>query len=518
MSDAPDTVTAIDPRSTRQAAPAGRRWRPSPALRRATDLWLLLQPYLLSAAIAGIATGAAWLLQATQMDQSITPLYLVGVLVCATTAGRWPAVFCAVLSFLVFKLLFVPPVFTLTIDDSEDGLRLGIFLVTAVIGGGLAVRVREQALAARRLADETAVLYELSQAISTHLEFDQIAPMIVATAVRILPAQACSLRLYGSGGTTDEIARAGDWPQAASTAEAEMFAGSRVIGVLRVALPPLVQGLDANQQRLLDTLASQSALAVERGRLAQAAAHAEALAESDRLKSTLLSAVSHDFRTPLAAITAAADELVAEDVHWSDAARRGFSSLIRTEAERLNQLVMNLLDLTRLEAGVLRPRRGWYNIAEIVANVLQRSAADLGERQVDVAVPDDLPLVPVDYVQLEQVIWNLLQNAMKYAPGDSPLMIAATTTSTTLRLCVGDRGPGIPEADRERVFEKFYRVQSADQARVPGAGIGLAICKGLIEAHAGQIQIREREGGGTLVRVTLPLNIDNLPTGANDHL
>jgi two-component system, OmpR family, sensor histidine kinase KdpD len=512
--NAPNTTSGAQ-RATRRSLTAASMGRSSRTRASGAELWHLLRPYLLSAAITSIATAAAWLLQTIEMDQSITPLYLLGVLVCATTTGRGPAIFCAVLSFLLYKLLFVPPVFTLSITDSEDGLRLGIFIIIAVIGGGLAVRVREQALAARRLADETTVLYDLSQAISTHLEFDRIAPMIVETAVRILPAQACSLHLSGPCGALDEIARAGDWSNGAAVAEAEMLAGTQPIGVIRVALLPPAQGLDADQQRLLDTLAGQSALVVERGRLAQAAAHAEALAESDRLKSTLLSAVSHDFRTPLAAITAAADELVAEDVRWSDDARRGFSSLIRTEAERLNQLVMNLLDLTRLEAGVLRPRRGWYNIAEIVGAVLQRSVADLGERRVDVSVPDDLPLAPVDYVQLEQVVWNLLQNAIKYAPGDGLITIRAATTSQSLVLFVGDRGPGIPEAERERVFEKFYRVQSPDLARVPGAGIGLAICRGLIEAHAGTIQIAENPGGGTLVQIELPLAIDDLQEQVN---
>jgi two-component system sensor histidine kinase KdpD len=415
---------------------------------------------------------------------------------------------CAVLSFLAFKFFFVPPIFTLTVDDTRDVLHLLVFLVTALIGGGMAVRVREQALAAQHLANETTALYDLSQAISTELEFDRIAPLIIDTTLRILPCRACYLYLLAAGGSLSEVAQGGQWHASASLAEAALYSGSQTIGVLRVALAPGQAPLDAGRQRLLNTLAGQAALAVERSRLAQAAARAEALAESDRLKSTLLSAVSHDFRTPLAAITAAVDELVAEDVHWSSEARQGFSRLIRTEAERLNRLVMNLLDLTRLEAGVLHPQRGWYNIAEIVNAVLQRLTPDLADRRLELEVPDDLPLLPVDYVQLEQVLWNLIQNALKYSPPDSPLTITAALEQDVLLLSIGDRGAGIPIAERTRVFERFYRFQPPDQARVPGAGVGLTICKGLIEAHGGQIAIQGRDGGGTLIQIRLPLEVD----------
>jgi K+-sensing histidine kinase KdpD len=249
----------------------------------------------------------------------------------------------------------------------------------------------------------------------------------------------------------------------------------------------------------------------------QAQARAEALAESARLKSTLLAAASHDFRTPLEAITAAADELLAEDVYWNAEAMHDFAAVIRTEARRLAHLGNNFLDLTRIEAGVLHLQRGWYHIAEIVNRVLDRCAPDLADRPLELDVPETLPLLPVDYIQIEQVLWNLVQNAVKYSPPGSPLGITASLQDALLCVSIADRGPGIPPGERARVFEPFYRPDADRNARVVGTGIGLAICKGLVEAHGGQITIHGRDGGGTLVRIDLPLRSDAVEMNQGVH-
>ena len=194
-------------------------------------------------------------------------------------------------------------------------------------------------------------------------------------------------------------------------------------------------------------------------------------------------------------------------MQWNPAAILDFAQIIKGEATHLYHLVINMLDLTRIEAGVLRPQRGWYNVAEIIDHVLQRLVPNLEGHLIDLHVPDDLPLMPVDYVQLEQVLWNLLQNALTYAPRDSPLLIEATLQANSIVLSVGDRGPGIPIDERARVFEKFYRLPQAQLAGLHGAGLGLAICKGLVEAHGGEITLLDRAGGGTLVTVRLPLDV-----------
>jgi two-component system sensor histidine kinase KdpD len=469
-----------------------------------------MHPYAWSFVVVAAVTVMLYFVQQHINAENIALFYLVAVLLCAVTAGRAPAVFGAVVSFLVFKFFFVEPRFTLTIDNVTDPWQLFSFVAAALITGAITLHAREQTTVAREQAHEIALLYELSQSISAELDFERIAPVIVDTAQRLLACPAGQLLLTGFDGAPDIVVAQGVWPPHTDRATASLRAGGRTLGGLQVALVPQQTMLNPNQQRLLETLANQAALALERSRLAQAAARAEALAESDRLKSALISAVSHDLRTPLASITAAAEELMAEDVQWTRPAIVDFAQIIKGEATQLYHFVVNMLDLTRIEAGVLRPQRGWYNVAEIIDRVLQRLSQHLEGHLIDVHVPDDLPLIPVDYVQLEQVLWNLLQNALTYAPPGSPLLIEATQQARSLVLHVGDRGPGIPIGERVRVFEKFYRLPQAQPTRRHGAGLGLAICKGMVEAHAGEIAILARAGGGTLVAIRLPLDVDTI--------
>jgi two-component system, OmpR family, sensor histidine kinase KdpD len=464
-------------------------------------------PYGWSIVIVAAVTVMLYFVQHHINAENIALFYLVAVLLCAVTAGRAPAVLGAVVSFLVFKFFFVEPRFTLTVDNITDPWQLFSFVAAALIAGALTLHAREQTAVARAQAREMAILYDVSQSISAELDFERIAPVIVETARQLLGCPACQLLLAQPDGGLELLVARGDWPAYYQSIDSPLRAGEQVLGVLRIGVTPEQIALNPNQRRLLDTLANQAALALERGRLAQAAARAEALAESDRLKSTLISAVSHDLRTPLASITAAADELMAEDVQWTRPAILDFAQIIKGEATQLYHLVVNMLDLTRIEAGVLRPQRGWYNIAEIIDRVLQRLSPKLEGHPVELHVPDDLPLMPVDYVQLEQVLWNLLQNALAYAPPGSPLLIAATQQADSIILHVGDHGPGIPLDERTRVFEKFYRLPQAQPAGLHGAGLGLAICKGVIEAHGGEIAILDRAGGGTLITIRLPLEV-----------
>ena len=465
-------------------------------------------PYLWCLGILALSTGLLWFVQPYIHADNISLCYLIVVLVCAVMAGRVPAVLSAFASFLVFKFFFVEPLFALTIANITDPLQLLSFLIAALIASTITLRARDQAAVARAQAREMSILYDVSQSISAELSFERIAPVIVEITRQLLGCPACRLSLARADGVLEVCAASGAWPASGATADAVVRAGEQTFGMLRVALGSQRTVLNNTQQQLLETLATQAALALERSRLAHSAARAEALAASDRLKSTLISAVSHDLRTPLAAISAAADELMADDVQWAGPAVLDFAQIIKDEATQLYHVVSNLLDLTRIEAGVLQPQRGWYNVAEIIYHVLQRLAPRLELRPMDVRLPDDLPLIPVDYIQLEQVLWNVLQNALIYTPAATPILIAAEVQPGTLELQVGDRGPGIPAGEHARVFEKFYRLPHAHPASLQGAGVGLAICKGLIEAHGGTIALRDRVGGGTLVRIRLPLNAD----------
>src|SRR6476620_6953802 len=304
-------------------------------------------PYVWSMVVVGLATGMLWLIQGHINAENVALFYLVAVLLCAVTAGRAPAVLGAVASFLAFKFFFVEPIFSFTIDNIADPWQLFSFVAAALITGAITLLAREQAAVARQQAREMALLYDLSQSISTELDFKRIAPVIVETTQLLLGCPACQLLLTDIADALDIVVDRGVWPQESVSITATLRAGEQTLGGLRVALEPQQTALHPNQQRLLETLANQAALALERSRLAQAAARVEALAESDRLKATLISAVSHDLRTPLASITAAADELMAEDVQWKLPAMLDFAQITKGEATQLYHLVVNMPDLTR---------------------------------------------------------------------------------------------------------------------------------------------------------------------------
>jgi len=256
------------------------------------------------------------------------------------------------------------------------------------------------------------------------------------------------------------------------------------------------------------TFLDQAASLIERVRLRRENLRIEVLQRTDALRSALLSSVSHDLRTPLASIKAAASSLLQEDVQWDDDARRSFARSIEGEADRLNRLVGNLLDMSRIENGALKPEKELYYLSEVIHDVLGRMHPLLKEHPVRTDLPENLPPVELDYLQIDQVLTNLIENAIRYTPSESPVEISVKCEGERVVIRVADRGPGIPIADRERVFDKFYRVLgNMHNAHYPttGSGLGLAVCKGLVEAHGGRIWTEPRDGGGAVFLVTLPV-------------
>jgi two-component system sensor histidine kinase KdpD len=260
---------------------------------------------------------------------------------------------------------------------------------------------------------------------------------------------------------------------------------------------------EPDQRHLLETFADQTALALERARLAEEAQHATVHAETERLRSALLSAVSHDLRTPLATITGATSTLMASDRRLDEATREELLAVAHEEAERLNRLVANLLDITRLEAGAVQVRKEWHPLEEIVGAALTRLERRLADRPVTTQIPADLPLVPLDGVLMEQMLLNLLDNALRHTPPRTPIEIAAALDDDHVSLEVADRGPGVPAGDEARVFDRFYRGRPG--VAEGGVGLGLTVCRGIVEAHGGRIEAVNRPGGGVAFRVTLPL-------------
>ena len=291
--------------------------------------------------------------------------------------------------------------------------------------------------------------------------------------------------------------------------------GQKVVGVMRLLIeddPRLLMAgnsLGVDQERsdprtaFFWTFLDQATSIIERARLRQESLQIELLQRTDKLRAALLSSVSHDLRTPLSSIKAAASSLLQEDVQWDEEARRSFALAIESEADRLNRLVGNLLDMSRIEGGALKPEKEWYPIDELIHDVLGHMQPILQGRVVRTHLPDDLPPVELDYLQMDQVLTNLIENAVRYTPTETPIEVSAQREGELMVISVADRGPGIPEKDKVHIFDKFYRVLGTQ--RGTGSGLGLAVCKGLVEAHGGSIWVEDRENGGAIFRFTLPI-------------
>jgi two-component system sensor histidine kinase KdpD len=271
-----------------------------------------------------------------------------------------------------------------------------------------------------------------------------------------------------------------------------------------VAVRPSVVSrlLDPEQLHLLESLVNQVALAIERTRLSEEAQKAHVRAETERMRNAILSSVSHDLRTPLAAITGAASSLLEERGQIDPKVRLELSRSIYREADRLDRLLKNLLDMMRIEAGAVQLTKEWHSVDEVVGAALTRLEGRLGDHAINTAFPADLPLVLVDGVLLEQVVINLVENAVKYAPAGSGIDLSASASDHEVVVAVADQGPGIPVGEEARIFDKFYRGRSA---REGGVGLGLTICRGVVEAHGGRIWAENRSGGGALFRFSIPL-------------
>jgi two-component system sensor histidine kinase KdpD len=511
----------------------------------------------------------AWHLRIT----NISMLYLLPVLALATIFGRGPAVLASLLAALAFDFFFVPPFHQLTVNDPIEWLSLTMLLVTALVTGHLTATLRTRAREARQQERSTATLYGLARLIASGLELDGLLQEMAERVVVVFaPAgvQGCAIALPG---TDDAVvvravaSRSGEIAAALRSAldsrnhlvaetlrrgvgtsmsvprhqpgEAAplimcytpLRGAGRTLGVLASAGTAAVSALVAPDRQgaggadhsdplvtLFAAICGQIALAIEHAELEQAAVHAAALHESDRLKDVLLGSVTHDLRTPLAAIKAITTSLLQPDARLSDSERQELIESIDQSVDRLNRLVSNLLDLSRLEAGVAAPQRDWHLIGDIIATVLDRLdlAGQTRGRRIEVDLPPDLPLVFVDHEQIEQVLTNLVENAVKYSPVACPIRVAARARSDPdeLEVAVADSGVGIPAAEREAIFDKFYRAQHAQPSPTPhrppaGTGLGLAICKAIVQAHGGRIWATSAVGGGAVLTFTLPIPGDS---------
>jgi two-component system sensor histidine kinase KdpD len=476
---------------------------------------------------------------------NISMLYLLVVLVAATRLGSGPAVLAAVSSFLAFDWFFVPPTHTFTVTEPGEWVSLLLFLVTAVITGELAADQRRRAHEAEQREREAVLLFDMLRllgaagvdtALAAAAERIRLELGLSAVGVQLTvagrehsvavgddegrtlarPLQFASATVLSAGRQPSALERGkpGRWLRVIPPSPGEggiaarrrhilpVRSGDRGVGQLIVVRRPGTRGFGARDDRFLGVVATQLAALAERVELERDATEAEVLRQANELKTALLSAVSHDMRTPLASIKASAGSLRQRDVPWTDDEREEFAQAIEQQADRLDRIVANLLDLSRMEAGALRPQRALHDVGALVEDVLERLRDRTQGHAVNTTIPADLPPVSLDYVEIDQVLSNLVENAAKYAPAGTPIDVTIAPVGSSLVIEVADRGPGIPADALARLFEPFFRVRRDGPS---GIGLGLAVAKGLVEAHGGQITARNREGGGARFAFTLPL-------------
>ena len=483
-------------------------------------------PAVLAAALAAaLATAISWAVFGPKQLADVVMIYLLGIVLVSLRFGYGPSLLAAVLSVLCFDFFFIPPLHTFAVHDLSHIVTFAVMCLVALVISGLTERVRAQADAADQREQRTAALYALSRELAAAKRVQDIAEI---AARHLFDALELHANLYVPNvdrSQMNALLRAGDIgeqePEIAQWVwenERPAGRGSTHLSSARNRYLPLVasrgrvavlsvrgedsQGLRGPENsEYLAAFANQIASAIERADFADEARLAQLRMETEQMRSSLLSSISHDLRTPLAVVTGAASSLLEDEI--DGATRRELTETILQEAQRLNRLVRNLLDMTRLEAGAVRVNKEWQPLEEVVGAALNRLEELLAGRPLLTDLPPDLPLVPLDAVLIQQLLVNLLENALKYTPPESPIEIRVRALPGNVEIVVADRGPGIPAGAEQRVFDKFYRVSGAQGG---GVGLGLAICKGIVMAHGGRIFAANRSGGGAEFHVFLPVD------------
>jgi two-component system, OmpR family, sensor histidine kinase KdpD len=492
-------------------------------------------PYVYSAVIVGLVTAVSGLaIRGRLAPPNLTMLYLLSVVIIALQWGRGPAILAAALGVFAFDFFFVEPRFSFAVGDTQYLLTFAGLLVVGMVISTLAGRAKEQAEAVRRREANTTALYALSNDLAAAGDLDSIVDAVTRHVASTFSRDAAVLlpqdgRLVSKTATSffldenefavatyafqhGEPAGVGtDTLPGASARYLPLKTAQKVVGVLAVRPANRGTPLALEQRRLLQAFASQAALAIERANLADMERRLDVLRESERLQAALLNSISHDLRTPLASITGALTSLVDSTVVLDDRTKSELLETAKEQADHLNRLVGNLVEMTRLEGGAVKLRLQPTDVEDLVGAALTQAGDALQERPVKVHIDPDLPDVRVDFVLMTQVLANLIDNAVKYTPPATPIDIAARAVGSDLQIQIADRGPGIPDQELGRIFEKFYRVRRPGDAG--GVGLGLAISAGIVELHGGRIWAENRDGGGAVVTFSLPVGAPKPLTG-----
>lgn len=480
-----------------------------------------LKDYVLAITIIVIVTIANLLVQPLIDYQATGLTELFAVLLIAIYIGRGPALVAATISALSWNYLFIEPELTFQISTLQDTLLFFLYFAIAILSGNVTARLRMQERQARYNADRSMALYTLTRETAAAVNMDAVLRTAIEQLGRVFDAEVAILlceqeelcRSPHPNGTLpiddkefavaawvyNNSKPAGRFTNTLSLASAQYFpliASNEVVGVIGIRTRGH-ERLSVDEQVLLDTFINQVALVIERELIDEQTEQAAMLNESERLYTTLLNSISHELRTPIAAIIGAASNLQTSD----PTARDQLSDDIQSSAQRLNRLVENLLDMSRLDSGRLQLKREWCDIGELIGVAIQRLQPCLKHRQLKLTIAPGLPLVQIDFVLMEQVLVNLLDNACSYTPPDAAISVQADQGRGEVVIRVSDTGPGIPSAELARVFDKFYRVPGTTPG---GTGLGLSIAKSLVEAHGGAIRAETPRTGGTSIVITLP--------------
>ena len=499
--------------------------RPRPVLRPASNA--RARDYAQGIAIELAVTLLSLVLRDHVQTIDIAMLYLLGVVVVSSRLGQGPSLVASLLGIAAFDFCFVRPYFTFAVSDARYLLTFGVMLVIAFVMSRLTARIRQQAEASREREERTAALYAMSRELAVLRKEDDIVRAGVRhlrntfnTDVVVVTADEdgrVGVHRALEGAMLDDKERSvAQWVfdhaaiaglgtstlPAAQWLYLPLQASDRTVGVVGVKPDDPGRFQDPVRRQLLETFAAQVAASLDRVRLAGASLRARLETEAERLRTSMLSSLSHDLRTPLAGIERAASRLLEDGTAPSDEGRRELARAILEEARRMNRLVANLLDMVRLESGALEVQKEWQSLEEVVGLALIRLGDRLGGRQVTTSLPPDLPPVLVDGLLIEQVLINLIENALEYAP-EGPIEISARAGPQVVTVDVADRGPGFPQGEEGRIFEKFYRTHDAGPGG--GAGLGLTTSRGIVGAHGGRVWAENRPGGGAVLHFTLPL-------------
>ena len=488
------------------------------------------RPYIVALIVIALALGISKLIQPYFGIENVDLVFITAVVGVAVRYGLWPSLAASIVASLCYNVFFLPPVYTFTITDPTNVAAFFFFIIVAIVVSNVASRARTLAVAAMGRARTTESLYVFSRKLSGVGTLDdvlwatayQIALMLKVRVVLLLPEDG-SIAVK-AGYPPEDVLDQADLAAAKWAWEHDRAAGrgaDTLPGAKRLFLPMRtgrgaigVVGIDSDkagplltpdQRRLLDALIDQAALAIERVHLVAGLDQAQRNAEADRLRSALLTSISHDLRTPLAAILGAAGTLKDFSRALKDESKVDLLTTIIEESERLNRFIANLLDMTKLEAGSIKPNAARHDIGEIVGTALQRASKILADHKVETDITPELPMLEIDPVLFEQVLFNILDNAAKYAPPKTTVRIEGWQEGDNLKLQIIDEGSGIPPEDIDSIFEKFHRTQKQDQVRA-GTGLGLAISRGFIEAMGGSIDAANRsDRSGAVFTITLPI-------------